>query len=92
MHYIMIIIVVTKNRISPSTLSNNLQMSYFPLAAASCNGVNFHKSTALTLALYYTRSHDVQSHDSHVTCLPSQGVPLPRSGHRNRHCVMVQDP
>lgn len=32
------------------TFNNSLQISNFPLAAASCKGVNFHKSATLTQA------------------------------------------
>lgn len=33
-----------------NTCNNNRTISYFPLAAASWSGVNFHKSETLTLA------------------------------------------
>ena len=31
------------------TFSSSLQISYLPLAAASCRGVNFHRSTTFTV-------------------------------------------
>lgn len=38
------------------TLRSSLQISYLPLAAASCRGVNFHKSATFTEAPCLTSS------------------------------------